>query len=200
MEIKAEIQAEVKAQVKAEVRAGVKAEVRAEVKAEVRAEAKAAARAVAPPAKAACSTAVATRGRAAVRSEGQPSEAPRASASAAGGLRVDSEGGSDFGQLALLRRLHSAPDHAPGCFKLRPASAHEPLLRLWLGHTRGFASDTGGLAYTPAATSAVAAAKAEAPQRALKRLRGGGDNEASGGLHRGTTSRYFAPVGSGGGR
>ena len=35
----------------------------------------------------------------------------------------------------------------------------------------------GGLTYTwrPAATSAVAAAKAEAPQRALKRLRGGGD-------------------------
>ena len=176
----------------------VKAEIQAEVKAEVRAEAKAAARAVAPPAKAACSTAAATR--AAARSEGQPSEAPRASASAAGGLRVDSEGGSDLGQLALLRRLHSAPDHAPGCFKLRPASAHEPLLRLWLGHTRGFASDTGGLAYTPAATSAVAAAKAEAPQRALKRLRGEGDNEASGGLHRITTSGYFAPVGSGGGR
>ena len=120
----------------------VKAEIQAEVKAEVRAEAKAAARAVAPPAKAACSTAAATR--AAARSEGQPSEAPRASASAAGGPRVDSEGGSDFGQRALLRRLHSAPEHAPGCSKLRPASAHEPLLRLWLGHTRALLPTQAG--------------------------------------------------------
>ena len=57
----------------------------------------------------------------------------------------------------------------------------------------------GGLTYTwrPAATSAVAAAKAEAPQRALKRLRGGGDTggdhaASTPGACRSTTSRYFA--------
>ena len=63
------------------------------------------------------------------------------------------------------------------------------------------AAPPGGLTYTwrPAATSAVAATEAEAPQRALKRLRGGGGDEASGALLRSGTSRYFAPVGSGGG-
>eukprot|EP00964_Phaeocystis_antarctica_P010002 scaffold5453_cov58-Phaeocystis_antarctica.AAC.6 len=35
------------------------------------------------------------------------------------------QGGTGFGQLAL-RRLLSAPDHAPGCPKLRPASANQP--------------------------------------------------------------------------
>eukprot|EP00964_Phaeocystis_antarctica_P008953 scaffold4849_cov58-Phaeocystis_antarctica.AAC.7 len=40
------------------------------------------------------------------------------------------QGGSDFGQLALRRPL-SAPDRAPGCPELRPASAKQPLGPRW---------------------------------------------------------------------
>eukprot|EP00964_Phaeocystis_antarctica_P011033 scaffold6066_cov69-Phaeocystis_antarctica.AAC.4 len=40
------------------------------------------------------------------------------------------QGGSDLGQLDL-RRLLSAPEHASGCPRLRPASANQPLGPLW---------------------------------------------------------------------
>ena len=40
------------------------------------------------------------------------------------------QAGAGFGQLAL-RRLLSAPEHASGCPKLRPASANRPLVPRW---------------------------------------------------------------------
>eukprot|EP00964_Phaeocystis_antarctica_P006472 scaffold3500_cov56-Phaeocystis_antarctica.AAC.2 len=36
------------------------------------------------------------------------------------------QGSAAFGQLAALRRLLSAPGHASGCTKLRPASGNQP--------------------------------------------------------------------------
>ena len=45
------------------------------------------------------------------------------------------QAGSAFGQL-VLRRLLSAPDHASGCLRLRPAAANRPLGPRWHpGHT-----------------------------------------------------------------
>ena len=43
-------------------------------------------------------------------------------------LHVRNRAGAAFGQLAL-RRLLSAPEHAPGCPELRPASATQPVGR-----------------------------------------------------------------------
>ena len=53
------------------------------------------------------------------------------------------QGGSALGQLAL-RSLLSAPDRAPGCPELRPASANQPLRAALAGHIHtGLACDPG---------------------------------------------------------
>ncbi len=47
-----------------------------------------------------------------------------------GGLTLEPMSNSVFGQLPV-RRLLSAPEHASGCPKLRPASANQPLGPRW---------------------------------------------------------------------
>eukprot|EP00964_Phaeocystis_antarctica_P021447 scaffold11900_cov53-Phaeocystis_antarctica.AAC.1 len=56
------------------------------------------------------------------------------------------QAGSDLGKLAPQRPL-SAPDRASGCATLRPASANQPLGRLWHPGPSGLVFDALGCRY-----------------------------------------------------
>ena len=81
--------------------------------------------------------------------------------------RCRKQGGPDFGQLAL-QTLISAPDHAPGCPKLRPASASQPPWSSELaGHT-GLVFDIGN----NGRSQSLSVGRAALLMRAHERLRG----------------------------
>ena len=86
--------------------------------------------------------------------------------------RCRKQGGPDFGQLAL-QRLPLAPDHAPGCPKLRPASSNHQRAQKKLGLLRwpaiqGLVFDLGN----NGRSQSLSVGRAALLMRAHERLRG----------------------------